>query len=162
MTADRFSVETAEKIASLIVEGNRIIRITKNTDTIPFIPHHHVRTLHVGSGQGDFADACFDVRDGFQPLGRLRHFPAAGWDEHSRRGCRYVKCYLFHDYHSPFSLLKPSGSPGLMTFWTVTEQVAVLSPALAVMTAVPSCRAVTFPFWSTDATEGLLEVQVTV
>ena len=46
--------------------------------------------------------------------------------------------------------------------FTKTVQVAVLSPAFAVIAAVPSCRAVTLPFWSTVATEGLLEVHVTV
>ena len=47
-------------------------------------------------------------------------------------------------------------------FLTVTVQVAVLPPALAVMVVVPSACPVTVPFWSTDAINGLLEDQVTV
>ena len=44
---------------------------------------------------------------------------------------------------------------------TVTEQVAILSPTLAVMVVLPTLMALTFPF-STVATDGFDEVQVTV
>ena len=47
-------------------------------------------------------------------------------------------------------------------FFTVTVQMAVLSPAFAVMVADPSATAVTVPFASTEATDALLEDQVTV
>ena len=53
-------------------------------------------------------------------------------------------------------------STAMTFFLTVTEQVAVLSPALAVMVAVPSATAVTLPFASTVATAVLSELQVTV
>ena len=53
-------------------------------------------------------------------------------------------------------------STAMTFFLTVTEQVAVLSPALAVMVAVPSATAVTLPFASTVATEVLSELHVTV
>ena len=45
---------------------------------------------------------------------------------------------------------------------TVTLAVAVFSPALAVIVAVPLATAVTLPFASTVATASLLDVQVTV
>ena len=45
---------------------------------------------------------------------------------------------------------------------TVTLQVAVLSPAFAVIVASPSATAVTLPVASTVATAGLSLVQVTV
>ena len=48
----------------------------------------------------------------------------------------------------------------ISAFCTVTVQVAVLLPHLAVMVAVPSCRAVSFPF-STFTVDGLLLDQVT-
>ena len=47
-------------------------------------------------------------------------------------------------------------------FSTVTVQVAVLSPAFAVMVAVPGATAVTLPVLSTVATDYLLEVHTTV
>ena len=43
---------------------------------------------------------------------------------------------------------------------TITAQVADLSPAVAVMVVLPALRAVTTPAAFTEATVGLLEVQV--
>ena len=51
-------------------------------------------------------------------------------------------------------------STGITTV-TVTEQVADLSPALAVMVALPSDTPVTLPSLSTMATASLLEDQLT-
>ena len=53
-------------------------------------------------------------------------------------------------------------STGITFFSTVTSQVAVFSPALAVMVAVPTATAVTLPVASTVATAALAELQVTV
>ena len=84
MTADGFSVGTAEIVAPPIVEGDRVIGIAEDADFIPFVPLHLVRTFQVGSRLGDFAEVCFDARYGFQPLGRFLHFPAAGSEEQCR------------------------------------------------------------------------------
>ena len=51
---------------------------------------------------------------------------------------------------------------GMMRLATVTVQVALVSPALAVMVAVPGATAVTFPALSTVANSGLSLLQVTV
>ena len=59
-------------------------------------------------------------------------------------------------------LSKVTDSTATTFFVTVTEHVAVLSPAFAVMVAVPSATADTLPLASTEATDALLDDQETV